>query len=231
MGLRHRTGYAANGEGTHGGEPHPETFATSFWNKCSTWASNMNHYTKTYYASSPQEINWIGEVGVTRCKPGMHALGRAFDLTRIQFVGTNASDMNWSWKDAQSIGHRRRYLGIAANCRRYFITVLTAWYPDSDHNNHIHFDDNGNVVPPIRDNQPSDTSLVQAACKYLNNESLTIDSVWGPITDAAYHRLLDDFGMDNGNYSPRYNVSDALLFLEFIVKHGCANKEAGRYHV
>ena len=230
MELRPRTGYTSSGTGIHGGVKSL-AFNSTFWNQCSSWASNTNHYTVYYYDKESQRIDWFGQVGTLRsCGSGScswHWQARAFDLTRVQFHSGGYSDMNWSWRGARSIGHRRRYLGVVANLRRHFGTVLSAWY-NSAHHNHIHFD-NGTKVGPIKKNWKSDTTLIQASCRYLNNESLAIDGVWGSKTDAAYHRLLQKFCMDGGNYSPRYNTSDALLLLEFIVKCAFANKPAGYY--
>jgi hypothetical protein len=51
--------------------------------------------------------------------------------------------------------------------------VLTGWYND-DQKNHIHFE-NGVAVLPIRRDERTDTTLVQATCKYMNGESIAID--------------------------------------------------------
>jgi hypothetical protein len=67
--------------------------------------------------------------------------------------------------------------------------------------------------------------LVQAACNLLNGESLDIDGAWGPLTTAAYERLLDAFNL--GCKDPLTSTTDAKQFLSFIVRHGTANEAAG----
>ncbi len=223
--LRHRTSYDTScGNGVHGGQ-HNEEFNSTFHTQCSNWANSFASYAATY---GPFTLDWVGDVGVTVCKPGRHGEGRAFDLTHIRATNGTLIDMNTSWNLARSCASattRRRYIGVAASLRRYFGTVLTAWY-NADHENHIHFD-NGTAVGPINSGLETDTKLVQVTCNYFNGESLAIDGAWGPLTDAAYGRLLTKLRM--GCRNPRGNTTDALLFLELIVKHGLRGIAAGTY--
>lgn len=237
--LRHRTGYNGDGTGIHGGQ-HNEHFNTDFWTTCGYWIGNLNYYTETYppVSGQPYTVSWVGDVGVGVCKTGYHGQARAFDLTRIQFIrpdGISAyADMNWSWNHSELI-HRRRYLDIAAQCRRYFGTVLTAWYvtgtgcvgsAESAHNNHIHFD-NGAASGAINDGLHSDTTLIQAACNLLNGESLAIDGCWGSATEAAYDRLLTDFNLECRD--ARASAANKNLVLGYVVRTAFANKSAGYY--
>lgn len=222
--LHHRTGYDSCGSGTHGGQ-HSEEIKSSFAATCDDWAVSFKNYWSNYGGVN---LNWIGDVGIMVCKPGMHEQGRAVDLTQLRAGNGDFIDMNTSWRPSlacASIQTRRMYVGVAASLRRYFGTVLTAWY-NADHENHIHFDDSVSL-PPIRTSATTDTTLVQASCNYLNGESLTIDGAWGPLTEAAYGRLLNAFRMDCK--TPKSNLTHALLFLELIVKHGLAGIKAGTY--
>lgn len=219
--LAHRTGYDSSGRGIHGGR-HTEHFNSTFRDQCDNWIKNLNFWTQNY---GGRTVAWVGDVGVGVCKTGMHGQARAFDLTQIRFTNGTYSDMNWSWR--QNTLHKRRYLAVAAQCRRYFGTVLTCWY-DSAHHNHIHFD-NGTAVTYIRTSSTyrSDITLVQASCNLLNGESLAIDGSWGSLTESAYQRLLTKFNMRC--YNPKTNVSHAKIFLSYIVRHGFANAAAGTY--
>ena len=219
--LRYRNGYTggcAGGYGTHSGTTSFE-FNSTFHGICGNWASYVNTY-------SGFSVDWIGSVGVTVCKSGFHGEGRAFDLSQIRFTSGNYFDMNVEWREScTSLRWIRAYVATAASLRRYCGTVITAWY-NTDHHNHIHFD-NGVAVQPIRPSWRTDTTLVQAACKYMNGESLTIDGDWGPITEAAYGRLRTKLRM--GCRNPKTSTADALLFLHLLANAGFKGQAAGYY--
>ncbi|MGH3646931.1 MAG: extensin family protein [Micromonosporaceae bacterium] len=217
--LGHRTGYNSSGTGIHGGR-HSEHFNSTFHGTCTNWIRNLNFFSTNY--GSLGGVQWVGDVGVGVCKSGYHGSARAFDLTKVQWAN-GMVDMNWSWRSSNTIANRRRYVAVAAQCRRYVGTVLTTWY-NSAHGNHIHFD-NGTAVTYIRTGVRSDTTLVQASCNLLNGESLAIDGQWGPLTDGAYLRLLSKFNMRC--LSPKSNATHAKQFLSYIVRHGLANRAAG----
>ncbi|MQA28021.1 MAG: hypothetical protein GEU94_21790 [Micromonosporaceae bacterium] len=219
--LRHRTSYNSDGTGIHGGR-HSEHFNSTFLGSCDNWIKNLNFFSSNY---GGRNVAWVGDVGVGVCKPGMHGQARAFDLTQLRFTNGSFIDMNYSWRSSRTLAHKRGYVAVAAQCRRYAGTVLTAWY-NSAHQNHIHFD-NGTAVTYIRTGVKTDTTLVQASCNFLNGESLAVDGIWGSLTEAAYQRLLGRFNMRCTN--PKGNRSDAVVFLSYIVRHGLANRAAGTY--
>jgi hypothetical protein len=165
---------------------------------------------------------------VTVCKAGMHGAGRAFDLSHIRSTNPDFFiDTNTDWNpnlSCRGLRPTRRYIAVAANLRRFVGTVLTGWYND-DHKNHIHFD-NGVPLVPIRRDLRTDTTLIQATCRYMNGEAdLAIDGEWGPATEAAYRRLRGALGMQCR--SPRRNLADARLFLQLIALNGMAGVRAG----
>jgi hypothetical protein len=221
--LRHRLAFTNCGTGRHG-DRHAEEFNRRFHERCTAWIRNFSSM-----VAEPANfiVNWIGDVGVTVCKPGMHGEGRAFDLTHIRSTNPDLFvDTNTDWNPnhpCRSLRATRRYIAVAASLRRYVGTVLTGWY-DNDHKNHIHFD-NGVPVLPIRRDQPSDTTLVQATCRYMNGDAIPIDGEWGPLTEEAYHRLRRALGVQCR--SPRRNVRDARLFLQLIARNGMAGVRAG----
>lgn len=220
--TRYRTGYTGGCGGgycVHQGQTNFE-YNSTFHATCGNWINYVNTY-------SGFSVDWVGSVGVTVCKSGFHGEGRAFDLSQIRFTSGNYFDMNVEWREAcASLRWIRAYVGTAASLRRFCGTVLTAWY-NTAHHDHIHFD-NGTSVLPIRSSTVTDTTLVQASCKYLNGETgLVIDGDWGPATDGAYSRLLTRLRMQCKN--PRGNTSDALLFLHLIARAGFTGQAAGAY--
>jgi hypothetical protein len=227
----HRTSYTSSGVGVHGIQNHNEHINATFRDACDNWARNLDYWTRNYPPSSgTYTIDWFGEVGLGYCKAGMHGEARAFDLTHVRFTNGYYADMNWSWR--QNTLHKRRYLAIAAQCRRYHGIVLTWWHDnarygeDRGHYNHLHFD-NGSGNPPIRTGWISDATLVQASCNLLNGESLAIDGAWGSLTESAYLRLLSKFNLRC--YDPKSSTSAKNIFLSFVVRTAFANKSAGYY--
>ncbi|MDH3301929.1 MAG: extensin family protein [Acidimicrobiia bacterium] len=227
--LRGRSFLPDPGIQTSFGNFHSLEFNTGFYDQCNRWASNMDwwFYYNSPYSDGTLDTDWYGEVGVKACHriTSAHNRARGFDLCQIRFSNGWLMDSNWSPTRGDGSLHVRRYLGVAANLRRYFGTVLTAWY-NNDHRDHIHFDDLTSVQK-IRTNTRSDTTLVQAAAKHLNGESLSIDGDWGPVTGAAYTRLISKFGLTC--YSPTSNTTDGKRFLYMVIRHAIANKPAGTY--
>lgn len=210
--LRHRLAYNADGTGQHSGQ-RAELFASGFFHHvCRPIFRDIDAFSR--FGGGPT-LTWIGNVGVTACKSGMHAKGRAFDLTRVQMRGWRV-DCNTAWR--AGLASQRRYLGVAATCRRHTGTVLTTWY-NAAHGNHIHFD-NGVPFTRIRPNKRSDTTLVQAACNLLHGAGLAVDGVWGPKTDGGYHTLRKRMGL--GGLDPRNNAGHAATFLTHIAVIGLA---------
>lgn len=225
--LNARKAKPAAGKKTQFNGFHSLEFNSPFYTQCNSWASNMDwwFYYRSPYSNGTLDTNWYGEVGVKAChrSTSAHNRARGFDLCSIKFQNGWVMDSNWSHQAGQL--HKRRYLGVAANLRRYFGTVLTAWY-NSDHRDHIHFDDMTSVQR-IRTWTRSDATLIQAACVHLNGESISIDGDWGTNTWAAYDRLLEAMGMTC--YNPTGNTDDAKRLLYMIIRHGIANKSAGYY--
>jgi hypothetical protein len=222
--LHHRTAYDSGCQsGIHGGT-HSEEFNSTFHSISGNWITNLNSYASSVGGFT---VDWVGDVGVTVCKSGYHGEGRAFDLTQLRFSDGSFIDMNWAWRTSgcATTVTRRQYLAVVTTLRRYVGTVLTGWY-NTDHANHIHFD-NGIALPPIRTSVRTDTTLVQAICNYMNGESLAIDGIWGPLTDGAYGRLLSTLRMQCRN--PTGNTGDMALFCELIAKAGITGQPAGTF--
>lgn len=214
--MRYRYAYNGDGTGRHTGR-QAQRFAAAFYNQvCSPIVRDIDGYSR--YIGGPP-LAWIGNVGVTVCRSGMHARGRAFDLTRVQMYGWMV-DCNTSWRLSAGLASIRRYVAVVATCRYYTGTVLTTWY-NTAHQNHIHFD-NGVPFTVIRPRMRSDTTLVQASSNVLMGAGLVVDGVWGPLTERAYNALRRRLGL--GNQDPRKVLSHTRSFLNRIAAHGFANK-------
>jgi hypothetical protein len=195
----------------------PMHFNSAFFNECSEIARQIN-------SRSPKTLNWVGNVGVGFCKPGYHGSARAFDLTHVRYTDGTYIDTNRSWRYTAT--QQRWYVGLAAQCRLICSTVLTAWY-NAEHQDHIHFDNGAGDIDTIVSGWRSDTVLVQAICNILSGESLSIDGAWGPLTDAAYGRLIVKLGMSCMN--PRTNAADGRGFWAMIAQTGLRGQLAGTY--
>ena len=136
-------------------------------------------------------------------------------------------DANYSHA-AGGTRHPRRYLATVVALRRYFDTVLTTWY-NSDHRDHLHIDNRHSVGPLYASStqKTADGTMIQAACNLLNGESLVIDGKWGPLTQAAYLRLILE--LDMLCYDPKTSTSDTLTLLWILAKTAARDQPAGLY--
>lgn len=190
------------------------------------WAMNLNHWMATHTSSSgPKEIAWFGDVGTMAChRPtAAHNRARGLDLCHIRFKDGTWVDMNYSHQ--ASMQHKRLYLAVAANLRRFFGTVLTTHY-NAAHRDHIHVDDL-TAVQHIRTNKRTDTTLVQSAANLLLAEGLVIDGAWGSRTQAAFEKLVTAFGLECTD--PLGSTDHADLFLSYVVRTATANRGAGAF--
>jgi hypothetical protein len=222
--LRYRTAFNPDLTGVHSGQ-QAALFNPDFHATTSQWANNLDFFIGLYHAGGGKSLDWVGNVGVCDSNPpgSFHAQARAFDLTKVRFSDGTFCDMNWSWRAAQPIGHRRRYIAVLASLRRYFATVLGTWF-DADHQNHIHFDNELSNVPPIRESSESDTELIQAACNEFNGANLNVNGDWNLATENAFDDLRWAFGAQC--LQIRQNSTDAKVFLAQILKAGLMNTTA-----
>lgn len=211
----------AGGNGHDTSRRHSDQFNPTFHEECSRWAANYEQR----LSNVGHRVSWFGTLGIANCRPpSMHAQGRGFDLTRIQYTDGVFVDMKWSYQ--QDILQRRRYLAVAAHLRWYFRTVITAWH-NADHHNHIHFDNGQAMGPLVTTDRHTDIVIVQAAARLLISSDVAMDHVWGPATENAYQELLARFDMRCLN--PKTDTSHARTFMTFIARHGFYNRAAGAF--
>ncbi|WP_196223563.1 extensin family protein [Roseibium sp. RKSG952] len=134
--------------------------------------------------------------GVDRTGGGssLHHKGRAFDLDGLVF------DNGFIWMADTFATQPHQYLAIEGVLRQNFGTVLTSGY-DSAHRDHIHFD-NGEPVGFQRHSK-SRVLYLQNALKFLFDQMLTIDGVWGPETQSIEREVRKELGL--GGLSIRSN--------------------------
>jgi hypothetical protein len=223
--LRLRNGFSGGPDGPGTFDPAASLrFNTTFYGKAAQWA---NDFEDLYYNwIGLVDMDWVGHIGCyghcTENNGSMHHYGRALDLARVQMNDGWFVDMNWSWR--QGLMHRRRYLAVAVYLRRYVKTVLTHQY-NSDHADHIHFDD-GETLAPISNTSKADTQLIQMACNMQNGESLGVDGVWDDTTEAAFQRLKTK--MQLGCLNIRSNLDDTKVFLGLVAYDAASNYDAGQ---
>ncbi|MEM1078667.1 MAG: extensin family protein [Pseudomonadota bacterium] len=140
-----------------------------------------------------------GGVGRSGNGPSLHHQNRAFDLDGLTFE----EGQNWV---ADTFPSRPLiYIGIEAILRQHFGTVLSYQY-NAAHRDHFHFD-NGRAVGFRRDAR-SHTLFLQNSFKYLFDEMLGIDGVYGPETASVERRVRAELGV--GGLSNRANWLDYL---------------------
>jgi hypothetical protein len=224
--LRARTGYS-NGQGVFA-PPAAVRFNSNFFNTVSTWINEYDSLLYNWVENAYSHVDWVGHVGVyghcNSSSPTLHHTGRAFDLGRIQLNNGWFVDTNWSWN--QGTMHKRRYLATALYIRRYVKTVLTAWY-NTDHRNHIHFD-NGSTLGPISRSSAADTVLIKAACNLMIGTSLNTDNrTWTSATTTAFNQLQSRMNLNCLNIFG--NLDHTKIFLGILANDAANNVPAGTY--
>lgn len=187
------------------------------------------------------DIAWIQWVGGHTSKPQV-AESEVFDSNRL-------------WKPTT----HRRLVAVEAGLRKWFGYVLNRYIgrpeldaslpraegPKSEHHNHFHADNACHValrvVRSSLDTQKKPTTAANAqprwirSCNYFvqdcinafTDERVSYDGQWDGETDHGYETLLSDLGMECLN--PVQYVNHYMLFLDYIMMHGFANKPAGYF--
>ena len=113
------------------------TFETGFYNQLAAWKEYINDNT-------PATWGWASTIysyGAYTNKPGMHGLGRAFDLGRIIYRNSDGQTQLLSmrydvWRNYSNADwYKKRYWGTAASLMRRFRHVLT-YMDNTTHWNH-----------------------------------------------------------------------------------------------
>jgi len=152
-------------------------------------------------ASDIGEVQSILTGGISRSgsSASYHHKKRAFDLDGLVFTS------GYVWVANTLPTRRFEYLLIEGHLRPVFGTVLTYGFDDQQRD-HIHFD-NGESVG-FRPHSKSRTLFLQNVLRYLFDENVEVDGVYGPETRRAERVVRDELQI--GHLSKTFN------WLEFL---------------
>ena len=165
-----------------------------------------------------------------------HNIGMALDITWIQWAGGNASKPMTANKEAQNTTTHRRLIAVEAGLRKWFGYVLNRGIPK--HYNHFHIDQGcdvalrlltGSKLPGGLKRRPytSCAYFVQDCVNAFTDFEVPYDGIWGSESKSAYAHLLSDLGMEC--LDPSKNINEYMLFLDYIMMHGFADRAAGAF--
>jgi hypothetical protein len=179
---------------------------------------NQSPFLKISAPSRYGGLQWIATAGAYVNKPGYHGMGRAFDLDTVKWRNVACRPIRGHHR-SDHLARRRRYIGVDALARRWFKYVLDAWYNPA-HRDHIHLDDGGCALV-FNTGYRSDTVFIQRAANLMINADLAIDGRYGPLTDAAFHKMKNRVDVPH-----RVHVSPRVYrrFLWRLAIHALRNK-------
>ena len=185
------------------------TFETGFYNQLAAWKEYINDNT-------PATWGWASTIysyGAYTNKPGMHGLGRAFDLGRIIYRNSDGQTQLLSmrydvWRNYSNADwYKKRYWGTAASLMRRFRHVLT-YMDNTTHWNHMHVDND--IYGELDDcyystGSTSQTYIVQGACRQVWGLSTAVDGQWGSETQSHSTSVLRRIGRTSGTITDNAN--------------------------
>jgi hypothetical protein len=182
---------------------------TSFWYN-STFYSRLETWLAFWYSNTP--LNWgkplqVGSYGVYGNRDdgcvSYHNFGRAFDISKIRGrIGTTTTTLfsarydQWRTQTgAQLTRTRKYYWATSASLHYHFKHVLTYLY-NAQHHNHVHMDNavSGSGNSTFTTGASAQVEHVQACCRYIWGQTVTLDGVWGSQTRGAVTAVLSRIG-------------------------------------
>jgi hypothetical protein len=180
------------------------TFENNFYNQLVRWTDGLSNLIPASWGGLPTRIY---SYGAYVNKPGMHGLGRGFDIASVSFTAPDGTfikgfDCRYDkWRNGNSVHlWRRRYWTLSASLHRSFRHVITYLY-NTQHHNHIHVD---NDIYGVYTNASFSTGSrtqvlhVQAVCRYVWGHATTIDGNWGSQTQSHSTAVLRRVGRSSG---------------------------------
>ena len=204
-----------------------------------SFVDNVSYFSREFGDTGYGNISWIGDIGGSPGGPPKstyHNVGKALDVTWIQWVGGNScrpwvaeSDVLDSQGNGRPTTHRR-LVAVEAGLRKWFGYVLNREI--DNHANHFHVDNGCPVALRVRSES---NSWKHTSCHYFlqdcinafTDETVEYDGAWGDESKRGYRRLLSDLGMEC--LDPVHYINHYLIFLDFIMMHGFGNVSAGAY--
>ena len=196
-----------------------------------SWATNLQYFSHEYgrYGAITQVVHGgIYGTAPSNRRATFHNTGEAIDLKWIDWSGgRSCRPCNGQADVDSSITAHRRMVGVEASLRKYFGVVVGR--NDANHADHFHAD----VECPVGFSTTSeDKRLFARDCIMAftdNTFAVTHDSsAWNDSTDEnGLASLLTALGMDCFNI--KNNVSEYLIFLDYIMMHAFADRSGGHY--
>ena len=206
--------------------------------------ANTVNYFSSQCGAGYGTLQTIGHGGGQRpfetCGPpySYHCDGRAVDIYWLEWSGGVVSrPCNGADEVNSSTKARRRLVAVEAGLRRCFGYVLGRNF--SDHHNHFHADNGCGIALRVKSNT---TSTTVTSCNYFiqdcvnafvdygeddEDEKPEYGGAWDDASTTGYRRLLSDFGMSE--LDPVRYVNHYMIFLDFVMMHGFANRPSGSY--
>ena len=211
--------------------------------------ANTVNYISAQCGAGYGTLQMIGHGGGQRPKSrcgapySYHCDGRAIDIYWLEWSGSavcrpcNGADEAFS-EGAPTAAHRR-LVAVEAGLRRCFGYVLAR--DINGHQNHFHADNGCPIGLRLKRNAKKESTkftschyfirdCVQAFVDYGEHEQSDKPGYewwWDDASEAGYLRLLSDFGMSE--LDPVRYVNHYMIFLDFVMMHGFANRSAGSY--
>ena len=208
--------------------------------------ANTVNYFSTQCGSGYGTLQTIGHWGGQRpgeyCGTSYHCVAKAVDIYWIEWSGGVVSrPCNGISEAASSRMARRRLLAVEAGLRKCFGYVLARKI--DRHHNHFHADNGCPIALRIRTvNKQTNSKRAYTSCNFFiqdcvrafvnygtnkQNNRPDYDGNWNDESRTGYLKLLSEFGMSG--LDPVLNVNHYMVFLDFVMMHGFANRWAGAY--
>lgn len=176
---------------------------------------------------------------VKRDSPSFHYRAKALDIWWLGWekkdkktgaaVHTAARPCNGQGEVDSGIAAYRRLVAVEAAMRKWFGIVLNRKF--SSHDNHLHVE----IGCPIalraatgtRTGHKNAHYFLRDCIRAFTDESVEYTGTWDYKADHGYKTLLSDLGLEC--LDPVKDVAHYMLFLDYIMMHGFADKQAGAY--
>ncbi|WP_419944623.1 hypothetical protein [Candidatus Poriferisodalis sp.] len=202
------------------------------------WMTNLQYFSNEYGTYGSITTLYHNGMFVKRAEQRtFHNVGRAIDIKGIDWAGGQIFRPCAGNEEMTPLTRYRWLVGVEASLRKYFGNVLPRGYPS--HADHYHADDGC----PVGFSTAKETNRLFArdCIRAFTSNPLSIkyDSRdWDADddnTDAdesgtdtrALNALLAAMGMDC--FDINRNVSEFLIFLDYIMMHAFADQSAGHY--
>ncbi|MDE0268627.1 MAG: hypothetical protein OXI96_06280 [Acidimicrobiaceae bacterium] len=206
-------------------------------------AVNIDYFSRVF--GDYGRLKVIGQGGTIRTEerstPSFHYHAKAMDIWWVGWedqqqdgtvVHTASRPCKGGGEVSSGLTAHRRLVAVEAGLRKWFGTVLNRNI--DGHDNHFHVDIGCPVALRVKtaSSRGKDSAhfFLQdciVAFTDFTDEEVPYDGDWGPKSKKGYEALLSDLGMEC--LDPIMYVSHYMLFLDYIMMHGFADKPAGTY--